>query len=62
MKRILLLDDYNKTIHSGESCIGTVIQTFGHLAFNNGWKIIEIYESDYNGQDIRGGDKTTEVV
>ena len=44
MKRILLYDDYNAEIRDG-AVIGTVRQTFASLAFKNGWKIIEIWQT-----------------
>lgn len=44
MKRILLYDDYNAEIRAG-AVIGTVRQTFASLAFKNGWKIIEIWQT-----------------
>ena len=41
--KILLLDDFNCTIHLPH-LIGTVVGNFGRYAFRNGWKIIYIYE------------------
>ena len=40
MKKTILLDDYNQTIHAGADVIGSVTQTFGHSALRNGWKLI----------------------
>jgi len=42
--KIILLDDYNGTIHRA-GAIGAITTTFGHTALRNGWKIIEIYET-----------------
>ena len=39
-RRIILLDDYNSTLH-GDGIIGTVTPQFGNSAPRNGWKIIE---------------------
>ena len=47
MKKIILYDDYNRLIHMG-GAIGTVVQNFGRMAWRNGWKIIEIYETEDN--------------
>jgi hypothetical protein len=43
--KILVLDDYNGMVH-GEDTIGSVTTTWGHSALRNGWKILEIYETE----------------
>jgi hypothetical protein len=45
--RIIPLDDYNCRIGGGGGGKnGTVTTTFAHLALRNGWKIIEVYETE----------------
>lgn len=39
-------DDYNHQLHIGGGIIGTVVQNFGREAWRNGWKIIEVYDSE----------------
>jgi len=46
MKTIIPYDDYNHQIHIGCGIIGTVAQNFGREALRNGWKIIEVYETE----------------
>ena len=46
MKKIIPLDDYNCRI--GGEVMGAVTTTFAHLALRNGWKMIEIYETEDN--------------
>ena len=43
--KIILYDDFNGCIRGGQ-IIGTVVQNFGREAWRNGWKIIEIYETE----------------
>ena len=43
--KIILLDDYNQSIRSGD-VIGSVTTTFGASALRNGWKIIEAHEEN----------------
>ena len=43
--KMLLYDDYNRRFATPR-IIGTIRQTFGAWAFTNGWKIIEIYETE----------------
>lgn len=45
--KILVLDDYNGMIHR-EGQAGSVTTTWGHSALRNGWKIMEVYESQDN--------------
>lgn len=45
--KIILYDDYNSRF-ALPYIIGTIRQTFGAWAFTNGWKIIEIYETEDN--------------
>ena len=54
-KDIALLDDYNQAVR-GDDVIGAVTTTWGHSALRNGWKIIEIYESerDERGLPVQG--------
>lgn len=56
MKKIIPFDDYNHTIHPGADFVGTVLPTWGNFALANGWKIIEIYETeaDERGMLVEG--------
>ena len=58
MKRVLL-DDYNQSIPKDQEIIGSVTTTWGHLALRNGWKIIEIYETEDAQLDGRGVQNNT---
>lgn len=51
--RILLYDDFNHAVRPPR-VIGSIRQTFAALAFKNGWKIIEVYETEDipNRQDM----------
>ena len=54
-KAIALLDDYNQAVR-GDDMAGAVTTAWGHSALRNGWKIIEIYESegDKRGVPVQG--------
>ena len=43
--KIILYDDFNHELRPPD-VIGTVRQTFGAWAFTNGWKIIEVHETE----------------
>ena len=46
MKKIVPYDDFNHQLHPGGEYVGTVVQNFGREAWRNGWKLIEIYETE----------------
>lgn len=48
MIKAIPYDDYNNIIHFNSEIIGTVTQNFGRDALKNGWKIIEVYDSEDN--------------
>lgn len=41
---IFLLDDYNQTIPTSQTVIGTITTMFGNPAPRHGWKLIIVYD------------------
>lgn len=50
--KIAMLDDYNQIVHSGTDVVGSVTTTWWHLALRNGWKLIEIYETETDERGV----------
>lgn len=46
MKTTIPIDCYNHTVPDNPNIVGTIVPHMGRWGMTNGWKIIEIYETE----------------
>lgn len=49
---IIPFDDYNHRLHPCTDFVGSVLPTWGNHALTNGWKLIEIYETEADERGV----------